>query len=57
LLRRDAERFQQAGLDRIDADERQRLLADYRQMADPAALEVIEWLQEQYRFDPACLTD
>ena len=57
LLRRDAERFQQAGLDRIDADERQRLLADYRQMADPAALEVIEWLQERYRFDPACLTD
>jgi hypothetical protein len=33
------------------------LLADYGQMADPAALEVIEWLQEQYRFDPACLTD
>ena len=57
LLRRDIDRFQSQGLDNIDAADRNSLIADYRRVADPAALEVIEWLQERYRFDPACLTD
>lgn len=57
LLRRDVERFQRDGLDGIDAATRTRLIADYSRCIDPAAREVVAWLQEQYRFDPACLTD
>lgn len=56
LLRRDVERFQTHGLDTISEDERQTLIAEYQRVAHPAAAEVIDWLQEGYRFDPACLT-
>jgi hyaluronoglucosaminidase len=56
LLRRDVERFQEQGLDAISESERQTLIADYARIAHPAAAEVIDWLQEGYRFDPACLT-
>ncbi len=56
LLRRDADRFQAQGLDAISEAERQVLIADYRRVAHPAAAEVIDWLQEGYRFDPECLT-
>lgn len=56
LLRRDVERFQIQGLDTISEGERQTLIADYRDIAHPAATEVIDWLQEGYRFDPDCLT-
>lgn len=57
LLQRDAARFQQAGLDRIDADERAALRAQYRRVAHPAAREICDWLDERYRFDPECLND
>lgn len=56
LLRRDVERFQERGLDAISESERQILTAEYQCIAHPAAAEVIDWLQEGYRFDPACLT-
>lgn len=56
LLRRDVERFQQQGLDSISEIERRTLIDEYRRVAHPAAAEVIDWLQEGYRFDPACLT-
>lgn len=56
LLRRDAELFQRQGLDALSDNERQTLIADYQRVSDPAAAEVIDWLQEGYRFDPACLT-
>lgn len=57
LLERDVALFQQQGLDNIAADQRETLLAEYQQFDHPCAREVVEWLQEQYRFDPACLTD
>jgi hypothetical protein len=56
LLRRDAEQFQTQGLDTLSETRRAKLIADYRRIAHPAAAEVIDWLQEGYRFDPACLT-
>ncbi len=56
LLRRDVERFQDLGLDTIDEHDRQTLIAEYGRIAHPAAAEVIDWLREGYRFDPACLT-
>ncbi len=57
LLRRDVELFQHAGLDAIDPEQRQRLRADYLAAPEPAALEVAEWLDEGYAFDPDCLND
>lgn len=57
LLRRGVERFQREGLDAIAGDERRRLAIEYRQLRDPAADEVADWLDELYRFDPACLND
>lgn len=56
LLRRDVELFQERGLDAMSEQERHALVAEYRSVAHPAATEVIDWLQEGYRFDPACLT-
>lgn len=57
LLARDAESFQMAGLDALDADRRARLAADYRRLHNPAAREVADWLDERYAFDPDCLND
>lgn len=57
LLARDAGRFQRVGLDGIPASERVQLASEYRQLSHPAAVEVADWLEEQYRFDPACLND
>jgi hypothetical protein len=56
LLQRDVELFQSQGLDQISARQRELLSADYRHIDHPAALELIDWLHEGYRFDPACLT-
>jgi hypothetical protein len=57
LLQRDVMRFQTAGLDQIDEDERAELIVQYQRIAHPAAQEVIDWLSELYQFDPACLND
>lgn len=57
LLQRDVELFQQRGLDAIDAAQRERLRDEYRRIEHPAAAELVDWLGEGYRFDPACLTD
>lgn len=57
LLERDAPRFQSEGLDAIEPGERLQLVSEYRQQRDPAASEVADWLEELYRFDPACLND
>lgn len=56
LLRRDVERFQEQGLDTLGEQERRVLIEEYQRVEHPAAAEVIDWLQEGYRFDPACLT-
>ncbi len=57
LLHRDVDLFQQQGLDQLVSADRERLIDDYQCIDNPAALEVIDWLQEGYRFDPDCLTD
>lgn len=57
LLRRDMVRFQTLGLDALDVAERDRLVGEYRMIGHPAAMEIVGWLREQYRFDPECLND
>lgn len=57
LLHRDIELLQNKGLDQLSARDRELLSADYCRIDHPAARELIDWLHEGYRFDPACLTD
>lgn len=57
LLLRDTDRFQRAGLDSIESAERTALATAYRQNGEPASVEIADWLDEQYRFDPECLND
>ncbi len=49
--------FQDQGLDQISKDQKKRLIKTYQGFDSPYATEVLRWLQEGYRFDPACLTD
>lgn len=56
-LLQDAASFQHEGLERFAPERRQALLQRYeRLLPAAAALEVMEWLQDAYAFDPACLT-
>lgn len=57
LLGRDLSLFQDEGLDSMDETRRAALAGEYRAVAAPAAVEVAEWLEGGYAFDPACLTD
>ena len=57
LIARDASRFQYAGLDSLSSPERERLAGEYRAVGGAMACEVADWLEEGYRFDPACLTE
>ena len=56
-LARDQPLFQHRGRSSLAADELAALAADYRQLDEPMAREVVAWLEGEYRFDPACLTD
>ncbi len=53
----DRNSFEHSGLDGMDWEQKQALIARYRQFTHPAAQEVVAWLEEKYRFDPQCLTD
>lgn len=53
----DTPLFQDKGLQGLSEQEKQGLIRRYRCFAHPAAIELCEWLQGQYAFDPACLTD
>jgi hypothetical protein len=59
-LQDDQPRFEELGLQGMTAPERERLALIYQDIAsdcgDAAALEIADWLQGGYRFDPACLT-
>ena len=57
LLGADLELLERHGLDGIAPPDRARLLARYGAIPEPWAREIVEWLQEAYAFDPACLTD
>jgi hyaluronoglucosaminidase len=57
LLTTDSERFQTQGLGSFTAQECGQYLARYQAyLPDPMAIEVCEWLQGRYAFDPDCLT-
>jgi hypothetical protein len=52
----DQARFQAAGLDGLEEGERRELVQIYSEFEDPAATEIVDWLEGGYAFDPACLT-
>ncbi len=56
-LKRDWRRFQELGLDALDAQQKSTLVDEYERIDHPAAQEVASWLAEGYRFDPDCLTE
>jgi hyaluronoglucosaminidase len=55
-LQQDVEKFQTAGLDSLDAADKEQLLRKYAGFGYPMAEEVCAWLRGEYAFDPACLT-
>ncbi len=57
LLARDLGLFNDEGLDAIDKAHQRRLVSEYGTFEHPIATEVLGWLQGEYRFDPACLTE
>lgn len=52
-----AELFQVEGLESLSAQKRSELVSLYAGYEHPAAREIVEWLNGEYQFDPACLTD
>lgn len=52
----DINNFQNQGLDQMDQAMRKKLIGIYSQFDSPFATEIISWLNEEYAFDPACLT-
>lgn len=52
----DIDSFQALGLDKLDSTKRKQLIEIYRHFGSPYAQEIIDWLNEEYAFDPACLT-
>jgi hyaluronoglucosaminidase len=56
-LGEDVGLFQDGGLDAINEVERQAMVEKYSGFQSPYANEVIDWLNGQYTFDPACLTE
>ncbi|MFK7976377.1 MAG: beta-N-acetylglucosaminidase domain-containing protein [Halioglobus sp.] len=57
VLSADAETFQIVGRGEIDIQARAGLTDKYRQFDGVAASELLGWLEGDYAFDPACLTD
>ncbi len=54
----DAQLFQTAGLNNMDEDQKRHTINRYQAyLPNPLAKEVIDWLQGEYTFDPACLTE
>lgn len=52
----DMQQFQDQGLDNISISDKALLIKKYSCYSSVYAKEIIGWLEEQYRFDPACLT-
>lgn len=57
LLARDGALFQQQGLQGLGQKRCRELSASYGQLPGAAAQELVRWLNGEYAFDPACLTD
>jgi len=56
-LRSDAKLFQTRGLNTYTAAEKQAIVQRYKHYKSPLAVELCAWLDGEYAFDPACLTD
>ena len=56
-LRADRQAFEELGLTGMGRNRCDELAQCYRSLPGPAAREVAEWLEGEYSFDPACLTD
>ncbi|HTF98310.1 MAG TPA: beta-N-acetylglucosaminidase domain-containing protein [Cellvibrio sp.] len=57
-LIKDIEKFQDRGLKNLTADEKIALHKKYENFPNnPFAQEIVSWLNGQYQFDPACLTE
>jgi hypothetical protein len=52
----DVENFHTLGLDRLDQGKRHQLIDTYSHFDTPYSKEIIDWLNEEYAFDPDCLT-
>jgi hypothetical protein len=56
-LLNDLEMLHTQGLKSIDPLKKEELRQQYACFSSPYAQEIIDWLNEKYAFDPACLTD
>jgi hypothetical protein len=57
-LLEDLDLFQVQGLAKIDRDVRAQLIQKYRRFESKGyAREIVAWLNDEYRFDPNCLTE
>ncbi len=56
-LLKDARIFEKQGLDGIGDDRKRQWIERYSGFQSPFAQEIVEWLQECYEFDSACLTE
>ncbi len=52
----DISNFQMLGLDNLDQAKHKQLIQIYSHFDSPYAREIIDWLNDEYAFDPACLT-
>ena len=55
-LQQDQPLFESVGLGTLTAAQKQSLREQYQQFDHPVAHEVLDWLNDGYAFDPACLT-
>lgn len=57
LLLSDKDTFQNQGLDSLSKEERSELVKKYSPYKkNPMVIEILDWLDNKYIFDPACLT-
>jgi hypothetical protein len=58
VILEDLDLFQVQGLAKIDRDVRAQLIQKYRRFESKGyAREIVAWLNDEYRFDPNCLTE
>ena len=54
----DLPAFCQLGLEQLSENDKQQLRQRYQPYrCHPAVIELLDWLDGRYQFDPACLTD